>query len=327
MVRNGTFYKILHTLQLDWLLTDWQGGKKTVQIRLSEDNLPFFEALASPVRIQIVHLLAHRDANIKELAEAIGISSAIMTSHVKKLEAVGIVKSKRGSRKGKVCSLLNSNFTIEFPHYGRDSQYSYEESIPVGYYTDAQVEPTCGIADEYKVIFGYDDPRSFFDARRVKAQLLWFTRGYVEYTVPNYVTAPQMMVSLEITAELSSEYPHYREDWPSDIDLLVNGEYACTWTSPGDFGNKRGKLTPAWWSSNQYGLLKSFGINHQGVFLDGRQVSEKTLEAFHIDSGCLKIRFAVSERERRAGGLTIYGKQFGNHPQDINVRVGYDMPE
>lgn len=298
-----------------------------MQIRLTEDNLPFFETLASPVRIRIIHHLVRQDANIKELAEAVGVSSAIMTSHIKKLEAVGIVKSQRSNRKGKVCSILNSNFSIEFPMYSRDSQYKYEISLPVGHYTAAQVEPTCGIADEYKVIFGFDDPRSFFDARRVNAQLLWFTRGYVEYTIPNYVTAPQIMVSLEVTAELASEYPHYRDDWPSDIDLHLNGEYVCTWTSPGDFGNKRGALTPTWWDSNQYGLLKTFRITGYGVFVDEEMVSDKTIQSFHTGRGQLTIRFSVSERVRRAGGLTIFGRQFGNYSQDILVRVGYDIPD
>lgn len=298
-----------------------------MQIRLTEENLPFFEALASPVRIRIIHYLSRRDANIKELAEAMGISSAIMTSHVKKLEEVGIIQSQRRSRKGKVCSIFNTNFTLEFPDYSRDSQYSYELEIPVGHYTAAEVEPTCGIADEYQVIFGYDDPRTFFDIRRFAAQLIWFTKGYVEYTVPNYVAAPQTMVSLEITAELASEYPHYRDDWPADIDLFVNGEHACMWTSPGDFGLKRGKLTPSWWTSNQYGLLKAFRITSHGIFVDEEMVSDKTLESFHVDRGALQIRFAVCEREQRAGGLTIFGKKFGNHPQDICVRIGYNAHE
>jgi predicted transcriptional regulator len=295
-----------------------------MQIRVIEENVPFFEALASHVRIKVIHYLSQKDANIKELAEATGVSSAIMTSHINKLEEVGIVQSRR-SAQGKLCSLLNTNFSLEFPQYSRDSQYNYETSISVGHYTAAEVESTCGIADQYQVINAYDDPRSFFDARRTDAQLIWFTRGYVEYTVPNYVTPPQIMVSLEVTAELSSEYPHYRDDWPSDIDLCLNGEHVCMWTSPGDYGKRRGKLTPAWWPSNQYGLLKSFRINNTGVFIDEELVSDKTLKDFHVDRGFLTIRFAVSERDRRAGGLTIYGKQFGNYAQDIGVRIGYNV--
>lgn len=296
-----------------------------MQVRVSEENIPFFEALASPVRIRVIHHLSQKDANIKELAEAAGVSSAIMTSHIKKLEDVDIVKSQRSGNSGKLCSLLNTNFSLLFPQYNRDSQYNYEVSIPVGHYTTAEVEATCGIADQYQVIHAYDDPRSFFDARRFDAQLVWFTKGYIEYTIPNYVTPPQIMVSLEIIAELSSEYPNYRDDWQSDIDIYLNGEYVCMWTSPGDYGKKRGKLTPVWWTSNQYGLLKSFRISTEGIFIDEELVSDKTLADFHVDRGLLQVRFAVSEQNRRAGGLTIYGKMFGNHAQDISVRIGYNM--
>ncbi len=295
-----------------------------MQIRVEESNIPFFEVLSSSVRMKVIHYLSQKDANIKELAEEIGVSSAIMTSHINKLEDVGIVKSHRTSA-GKVCSLLNTNFVLEFPQYSIDSQYNYETSIGVGHYTAAEVEPTCGIADQYQVIFAYDDPRSFFDARRVDAQLIWFTKGYVEYTVPNYVTHPQEMMSLEITAELSSEYPNYRDEWPSDIVFSLNGAHVCTWTSPGDYGMRRGKLTPAWWPSNQYGLLKSFKITRNGVFIDEEQVSQKTLRDFAIHSKLLVLRFTVAERDGRAGGLSIFGKQFGNFAQDIGVRIGYNV--
>jgi predicted transcriptional regulator len=296
-----------------------------MQMRVTEENIPFFEALASPVRIRVIHYLSQKDANIKELAKAAGVSSAIMTSHIKKLEEVGIVKSLHSGRTGKLCSLHNTNFSLKFPTFGRDSQYSYDVSIPVGHYTAAEVEATCGISDQYQVIYVSDDPRALFDVRRFDAQIVWFAKGYVEYTVPNYVTPPQTMASLEITAELSSEYPHFRDDWQSDIDLYLNGEHVCMWTSPGDFGKRRGRLTPAWWSSNQYGLLKSFRINNEGVFIDEEAVSDKTLKDFHVERCQLRVRFAVSERNRRAGGLTIYGKMFGNHAQDINVRIGYNL--
>ena len=56
-----------------------------------EENIPFFAALASPIRIKILERLAKSDANIKELAEDVGVTSAMMTSHIRKLEEVGLV--------------------------------------------------------------------------------------------------------------------------------------------------------------------------------------------------------------------------------------------
>ncbi len=58
-----------------------------MQIWVSEENLPFFEALSSPVRIKILEHLAHGEANIKDLAKAVGVTSAMMTAHINKLEA------------------------------------------------------------------------------------------------------------------------------------------------------------------------------------------------------------------------------------------------
>ena len=59
--------------------------------------------------------------------------------------------------------------------------------------------------------------------------------------------------------ELSSEVPGTAANWPSDISVSVNKIDIGTWTSPGDFGDKRGVYTPDWWKlkGSQYGMLKS----------------------------------------------------------------------
>ena len=54
-------------------------------VSISEDNLEFFEALGSPVRLKIIGCLSKRSMNIKELAESVDVSRAIITSHIKKL--------------------------------------------------------------------------------------------------------------------------------------------------------------------------------------------------------------------------------------------------
>ena len=52
----------------------------------SKQSLPVYEALASEVRLSILKLLGEKPMNVKELAKALNLSSAIMTKHVKKLE-------------------------------------------------------------------------------------------------------------------------------------------------------------------------------------------------------------------------------------------------
>ena len=54
----------------------------------------------------------------------------------------------------------------------------------VGYYTGHSVLPTCGIAAPSALIGETDDPRYFDHPDRCKADILWFSKGSVEYTVP-----------------------------------------------------------------------------------------------------------------------------------------------
>ena len=46
----------------------------------SKESLPVYEALASEVRLSILRHLGERPMNVKELADAHKISSAIMTN-------------------------------------------------------------------------------------------------------------------------------------------------------------------------------------------------------------------------------------------------------
>ena len=99
-----------------------------------------------------------------------------------------------------------------------------------------------------------------------------------------------------------------------------------TWTSPGDFGDVRGIFTPDWWfpNWNQYGLLKMLVINKKGTFIDGLQISDVTIRDFNLDyRSSMKLRMAVNDNAEHVGGLTIFGKSFGNYGQDIKVSINY----
>lgn len=132
---------------------------------ISEKWLPVYEALSSRVRIKIINILAQNSLNIKQIAEELGLSSAIVTMHVKKLEAAGIVHSERKSIKGavqKICFLDVDSLEIQFPSRKAKVRSYHEFSMPIGHYSDFSVTPTCGIATPEKVIGQFDDPRYFF---------------------------------------------------------------------------------------------------------------------------------------------------------------------
>ena len=66
----------------------------------------------------------------------------------------------------------------------------------------------------------------------------------------------------------------YLENWPSDITISINGVETAVYCSPGDYGARRGKLTPPAWpnGNTQYGMLKTFSVKENGSYMDGRLV-------------------------------------------------------
>ena len=305
-----------------------------MELKVNQNNLSLFVALASETRIRMIEILSKESLNIREMAQRLDISSAIVTKHVQQLEEAGIIHTemtagKRGMQKQ--CSLRLDTATLIFkssetPKEPLQDQDSYSVSIPVGQYTEYQVKPTCGLASETKLIGMRDDPRYFAEPEHVKAQHIWFASGYVEYRIPNYMTGRNNITSLRISLEIGSEAPGYAENWASDISFSVNEIPVCIWTSPGDFGSVRGKLTPPWWEpgSTQHGLLKTLLITSSGTYMDGVLLSEVRIQDLPIQ---LKeeIRFRISSPEdaRNAGGVSLFGRYFGNYEQDIQVKISY----
>lgn len=292
------------------------------------ENIAFFGALASEVRLKIIQLLSKEDLNIKELANRIGVSSPIMLKHIQTLENAGFVTSRLVKRNGstsRVCTLVFAEYRFMIESRRRDLPSVQSFSVPVGQYFDIWGTPTCGLATEKDVIGDRDDVRVFWEPERVNAQLLWFTQGTVEYRVPNYLTQERKLLEIELSFEIASEAPDFADDWPSDITFYLNERKLFTWTSPGDYGIKRGVLTPEWWPSNQYGLLKVIHIKPDGVYMDEEKKSDLTLEEVLSGIGRYwSLRFEVAADAEHVGGLTLFGKQFGNHAQDILMRFYYE---
>lgn len=294
----------------------------------AEDKwLPLYEALASGVRLSIIRLLAEQPMNIKELAAHLELSSAIVTSHVRKLQEVGIVESKMIRKDGgthKINSLAVDWIEIMMPKKVQQLARKYKEtSIPIGHYTEFEVYPTCGLSTTEKVIGQYDDPRYFLDPERVNAHILWFGRGYVEYKIPNYLLQNEQITEIEISFEIGSEAPGVNPNWPSDISFTLNGIPLGKWTSPGDSGHGRGIFTPEWWQDevNQYGLLKVIRITNKATFIDGQRMSDMTIQDIPIERNQWTFRLAVEQDAQHVGGLTLYGEGFGNYNQNIILRL------
>ncbi len=288
------------------------------------------KALASEPRLRMLELLSNQLCNVSEISEALDIPLSTANRDIGILEEAGLLRSEltpatRGLQK--MCQRVYDSIQIELPSSNKPvAEKAIEVSMPVGAYVDFQVTPTCGLTSETGVIGLFDDPASFYEPAHIQAQLLWFHYGYVEYRFPNRLPSRAVPNTLRLSFEICSEAPMHHDDWPSDITLWINGVEIGTWTSPADFGGKRGVLTPEWWETRntQYGLLKIWQVNDEGSFVDGMKISTIRLEDLQISAhDFISVRIGVKPEATNVGGINIFGRYFGNYPQDIVLRLDY----
>ena len=99
-----------------------------------------------------------------------------------------------------------------------------------------------------------------------------------------------------------------------------------TYTSPGDFGGKRGKYTPSYWpiSASQYGLLKTIKIDKKRTSIDSASMSSVTIDDLHLEEqNCLSLTIKVYENANNPGGVNLFGSNFGNYPINIEIKVAH----
>lgn len=295
-----------------------------------EENLDVLKGLASKVRVSILKLL-HSDGprNINEVAERLALPQSTVSSNMQILEDSGLVRTEaQKARKGsqKICYSAFDEILVAFKGELESVRSgSIDVAMPIGLFTSCEVTGPCGLCSPDGIIGLLDVPQTFLDPDRMKAGLLWFTRGYVEYQFPNNAKLSNASArALELSLELSSEVPGTSERWPSDISVSVNGKELGTWTSPGDFGDKRGTYTPAWWklAGSQYGKLKTWRVTEEGTVVDGVRVSGIKLSELDIDDHhSIRIRISVHDDASHPGGINIFGRGFGNYDQDIILRI------
>lgn len=300
---------------------------------VSSDIERVLKGLASGPRIEILRYLAAHAGSVSEIAEALGMPASTAALHVNQLEKSGLIRTElKPASRGlqKICARLFDQVVITLPIGELPHQNTQDTSMPIGAYVDCRVTPTCGLVGEHGIIGNLDDPNTFFYPERLQAQLLWFKAGYVEYRFPKCFPAKCDVDGIHISFEACSEAPLHNDDWPSDIFLSINGVEVGTWTSPGDFGGERGALTPDWWEewNSQYGLLKVWKVTQSGSYVDGIQVSSVTLKDLHLDEfPWITVRIGIKDDAANVGGLNVFGRKFGNYPQDILMRLRFRSRE
>ncbi|MCI8435830.1 MAG: helix-turn-helix domain-containing protein [Clostridia bacterium] len=308
-------------------------AKRDYDLRIEEEERlePIVQALSAAVRRRIMCILRGACYSIAELAKLLKLPISTVAFHINILRKAGLIsvtvkKNSRGNAKliARQVDRISIDFSTDYPYKKREQ---FMQEIPLGSFVDAHVEAGCGMANERGMIVAYDLPGAFFSPERYDAQIVWFTKGYLEYRIPNYMLKDRKCKAVVLSMELCSEAPNYRNDWESDITFWVNGVELATYLSPGDFGGRRGRLNPAWWSdySTQYGIIKTLRITPECTYLDETVVGYQTIDKLKlIENEYFTFRIGVKENARHQGGLNLFGEKFGDFAQGLVYQVDYE---
>lgn len=294
-------------------------------------------ALSSPERIRIIKSLLIESKNLSTLSTELNIPTTSLARHIDALvDAKIIFLSYHPGPKGhtKYCALATLGYTISFapirPEPNDIPIYSID--LPIGIFSHCHIEAPCGMLSAERQLFDFDEPSNFFLPERVQAECLWFDKGFISYNFPTPVDKKHYLMSeLTFSFEICSETNCYNNDWPSDITVYVNKIELFTFTSPGDFGGRRGKYTPEYWpiTSTQFGILKNITINKSGVFLDTQCINTNiTIDDLRLfDGSAIQLTIGIKDDAVHKGGINLFGKNFGDYPQGIKMVLMATPPQ
>lgn len=303
------------------------------QFRIDEEERlnDIVQALNTSVRRKIMTMLSTSSYSIADLAKKLKLPISTVSFHINILRKAGFINIavKRNTRgNAKIVSRKIDHLSFDFLVDNRQAEHRiFSMDIPIGSFTDAEIEAGCGMASTSGIIIADDTPGVFFSPERYQAQILWFSKGYIEYRVPNYMLKGKQVNSVMFSMELCSEAPNYRNKWESDISFWINGVEVATYVSPGDFGGRRGRLNPDWWSdfSTQYGMMKSLKITQECVFLDETPVSTQNIEKLKLQEGdYIALRIGIKKDAKHQGGINLFGEHFGDYSQGLVYAVDYN---
>lgn len=290
------------------------------------------QALSSPTRVEILRLLNVKPYLMSEISAALNIQPSSAAFHLKMLENAGLLSveystKSKGSMKWFSYGVRDVLLRLRPLEGIRDTLTPYTTSIHIGDYVDAQFNDISGQASDLKLLV-VNEPRNAFHGERHQAQYIWNRHdGYVTYAIANEFTQLAPLAEISLSLEICSETNGYNNDYPSDITFWINGVELCTWTCPGDFGDKYGTFTPAWWfpESTKYGLLTKITVTDKGVFLNDKPINKHVaLSDLHLSEGNrFTFQIGVKKDAKHCGGFNLFGEKFGNFNQAISFTATY----
>ena len=294
-------------------------------------------ALSSPERIKILKSLLYESKSVTKLSTELNIPPSSLARHIEVLEKAKLIfLNYQPGPKGhaKHCALATLGFAISFAHKKNVDEKAplYSIELPIGIFSHCHIEQPCGMLGKDEQLAAFDTPSNFFIPERVKAECIWFDKGFIAYNFPTpNVKTLKNFSEISFSFEIGSETYCYNNNWPSDITVYINKVEVCTFTSPGDFGGRRGKYTPEYWpiTSTQFGLLKRITVNKTGIYLDNQLIDKRDIfDDLHLlDGSAIQLTLGIKDDAVHKGGISLFGKNFGDYPQGIKMTLTSTPPK
>ncbi len=290
-------------------------------------------ALSVPIRVKILSLITKEQMSIADIARELNIPASSCAAHIKAMQEANLIRLEQlpGTRGSvKICSRNVDRVDIRFVEPAEHVDDVIQIEMPIGAYTGCSVYETCGLADENGLISMDDREENFYLPEHIRAQILWTSKGYVDYSFPNQIFALPFRAKVKrisISAEICSEAPGYNLDWKSDITLWINGIDCGTWTCNSDYGERKGLNNPDYWprGRTQYGELVNWEITGDGVFINNDKAGDITIDELGImNSHKIDVRLGNKDKAKHVGGFNLFGKKFGDFKQDIVMGLSYE---
>lgn len=310
------------------------GKHAELSIERPEKLTMIARALSSQVRLDVLMALAKRSMSVGELAKELDVPMSSMALAVRTLEEADLIMSdiQPGSHGStKICSRKLDTISVALvPEAMQNGPQPFILQMPIGGYSLAEgIRPTCGLLSDIQLLGPLDLPHLFYSPQRFEAQLLWFQQGFLEYRFSIIDNISEENIDwLELSFEACSEAPMYRDPWPSDISVEINHKRLGTWTCPSDCGGRQGHLTPEWWGldNTQFGFLKTWRVDSTGTYLDHNYIGNTKISDLSLDSApYISIRIGIDPASENVNGINLFGEKFGDHPQSINLRIGFSF--
>lgn len=289
-------------------------------------------ALSSRTRVDIMRLINERHMiSVNEIASVMNIPLSSAAMHVCVLEEAGLITAEKhpGIRgQVKMCSLKQQEIMIQLGEKKPRTAKVYEQELPLGAYAGAyDIKAPSGLASLDGPIGEYNKGRSFYLTARLKAQMIWFASGWLEYIFALPPEEPCEITGLEISFEACANARADAEAWRSDAEVKVNGiplgSQACICQHP----DRRGRLNPPWWPdvATQYGTLLSWRVDQAGTWRQNSCDSSLPLSRVLQGMEGAGIRIAVGRNAslQTANGINLFGRQFGDYEQSVKLTVHY----